>query len=142
MAVLLNVTSGGATVNDALFHAMINSTPLGGVGSSGQGSYHGYYSFKAFSHQRVIAQVPKWAERVLRVRYMPYSWNELDRYHKMNGHKPNFDRNGIVNKGLKYWLGFVFGLGGKSASGAVIRWGIFFTFIAMSLRLKRNSLGL
>lgn len=54
VTVLNNVTSGGATVNDAFFHAMINATPLGGIGSSGQGSYHGYYSFKAFSHQRVI----------------------------------------------------------------------------------------
>lgn len=121
---------------------MINATPLGGIGSSGQGNYHGYYSFKAFSHQRVIAQVPKWADKVLRVRYMPYSWNELSRYHKMNGHKPNFDRDGNVTKGLKYWFGFVFGLGGKSTSGSAVRWGILFALIATYLRLKRNSLGL
>ncbi|KAF5127660.1 Beta-apo-4'-carotenal oxygenase [Metarhizium anisopliae] len=140
--VLNNVTSGGATVNDAFFHAMINATPLGGIGSSGQGSYHGYYSFKAFSHQRVITQVPKWAEKVLRVRYMPYSWDELSRYRMMNGQKPNFDREGNVTQGLKYWLGFLFGLGGKSTSSAALRWGIIFALIAMFFRLKRNSLGL
>lgn len=133
---LHNVTSGGATVNDAFFHAMINSTPLGGIGSSGQGSYHGYYSFRAFSHQRVIAQVPKWAEKVLRVRYMPYSWNELDRYHKMTAHKPNFDRSGNPIKGLAYWTGFIFRLGGKGASGASLRWAILVAVVGAVLKVK------
>ncbi|KAG6000609.1 hypothetical protein E4U21_005282 [Claviceps maximensis] len=105
--VLNNVTSGGATINDAFFHAMINSTPFGGVGSSGQGNYHGYYSFKAFSHQRVIAQVPTWAEKLLRVRYMPYSFSELDRYRTLNCHSPNFDRDGNAIVGLKYWFGYM-----------------------------------
>lgn len=102
--VLDNVTSGGATINDAFFHATMNATPFGGVGGSGQGSYHGYYSFKAFSHQRVIAQVPKWAEMVLRVRYMPYSFSELDRYRMLNAPAPNFDRDGNVTTGLRSWL--------------------------------------
>ncbi|OAA33832.1 aldehyde dehydrogenase 3B1 [Moelleriella libera RCEF 2490] len=116
--VLDNVTSGGATINDGFFHAAINHTPFGGVGSSGQGNYHGYYSFKAFSHQRVITQVPSWAEMVLRVRYMPYSYSELGRFRILNGYKPNFDRSGNVNSGLGYWLSFVFGLGGQSNTTA------------------------
>lgn len=122
--VLLNVTSGGATVNDAFFHAQINATPFGGVGSSGQGAYHGYYSIKAFSHQRTIAKVPKWAEKVLRVRYMPYLGSELDRFHMLLAGSPNFDRNGNVVKGLGYWLKFVVALGGKSAVAALFRWAV------------------
>lgn len=105
------------------------------------GSYHGYYSFKAFSHQRVIAQVPNWAEKVLRVRYMPYSMSELERFKKLSAPKPNFDRNGNVVKGLKYWLGVIFSLGGKSATGAALRWGILVAIFAV-LGLKRSSLGL
>lgn len=139
--VLHNVTSGGATINDSFFHCQINATPIGGVGSSGMGSYHGYYSFKAFSHQRVIAQVPNWAEKVLRVRYMPYSMSELERFKKLSAPKPNFDRNGNVVKGLKYWLGVIFSLGGKSATGAALRWGILVAIFAV-LGLKRSSLGL
>lgn len=93
----------------------MNATPLGGIGSSGVGSYHNYYSFRAFSHQRVIARVPAWAERMLRVRYMPYSTTELQRFRRF-APKPNFDRDGNVVRGLKYWLGLL-GLGGKSTQG-------------------------
>ncbi|KAG6035064.1 hypothetical protein E4U41_006257 [Claviceps citrina] len=143
--VLENVTSGGATINDAFFHAMINATPFGGVGASGQGSYHGYYSFKAFSHQRVIARVPSWADRLLRVRYMPYSFSELDRYRRLNGQSPNFDRDGNpTTAGLKHWLGFVLRLGGRrgSAGAAAARWAVLVALIAMFLRLKNIPLGL
>ncbi|UNI20692.1 Hexadecenal dehydrogenase, variant 2 [Purpureocillium takamizusanense] len=139
--VLENVTSGGATANDAFFHCMVNASPIGGIGSSGTGNYHGHYSFKAFSHQRCIATVPAWAEKVLRVRYMPYSWGELERYKKISAPKPNFDRDGNVVRGLKYWVGLVFGLGGKSASSAALRWGILIAVLSF-LGLKRSSLGL
>ncbi|KAG5920844.1 hypothetical protein E4U42_006055 [Claviceps africana] len=122
--VLDNVTSGGATVNDAFFHGMINAIPFGGVGGSGQGNYHGYYSFKAFSHQRVIAQVPAWAEKLLRVRYMPYSFSELDRYRALNGYTPNFDRDGNPITGVKSWFGFLHRGGNASSGGAEPRWAI------------------
>ena len=137
-----NVTSGGATANDAFFHCMTNASPIGGIGSSGQGNYHGYYSFKAFSHQRVIAQVPKWAEMVLRVRYMPYSAKELDRHRILSGLSPNFDRDGNVTKGLKYWLGYICGLGGSSAGSTALRWGILFAFVSIVSGLSKESLGL
>ena len=131
-----NVTSGGATANDAFLHAAINATPFGGVGSSGTGSYHGYYSLKAFSHQRTISKVPYWADFLLRVRYMPYKFSELEFMAKL-GPKPNFDRQGNVVKGLKYWTGFLFGLGGKSAQSAAIRWGMLLAVFAAT-SLNRN----
>jgi len=85
--------------------------------------------------------VPAWAEKVLRVRYMPYTWGELERYKKLSAPKPNFDRDGNVVRGLKYWVGLVFGLGGKSASSAALRWGILVAVLSF-LGLKRSSLGL
>lgn len=139
--VLKNVTSGGATINDGFFHAMLNPLPLGGIGTSGMGNYHGYFSFKTFSHQRSIAKVPGWADKLLRVRYMPYSWGDLKRHHRMAAPKPNFDRNGNLTKGLKYWLTMLLSLGSKSAAGFVFRLGVVLA-MAVTLRLKRDSLGL
>jgi beta-apo-4'-carotenal oxygenase len=139
--VMDNVTSGGATCNDTFMHCQIPAAPIGGVGSSGTGNYHGYYSFKAFSHQRAIARTPYWAEKLLRVRYMPYVQSELDRFHATSEAKPDFDRNGQVVKGLGYWLGLIFGLGGKTTTRAAFRWAVL-AMIATFLGLKRSSLGL
>ncbi|KAI9167660.1 Beta-apo-4'-carotenal oxygenase [Paramyrothecium foliicola] len=139
--VMESVTSGGATCNDTFMHCSIPAAPIGGVGTSGTGNYHGYYSFKAFSHQRAIAKTPYWAEKLLRVRYMPYVQSELDRFHRTTDVKPNFDRNGQVVKGLGYWFGLIAGLGGKSASRSAFRWAVLI-IIASFLGLKRSSLGL
>lgn len=138
---LNNVTSGGATINDGFFHAMLNQSPLGGVGSSGTGNYHGYYSFKTFSHQRSIAKVPGWADKLLRVRYMPYSTSELKRHRRISEKKPDFDRNGQLVKGLKYWIVVLLSLGSKGATGFALRWGVLIA-LAVTLGLKRESLGI
>ena len=111
-------------------HASTNAPPFGGIGSSGMGSYHGYYSFKAFSHQRTISKVPFWADSILRVRYMPYKMNELERMAVLNP-KPNFDREGNVVHGLKYWIGLVVGLGGKNTKSAAFRWGLLVAIFAV-----------
>jgi aldehyde dehydrogenase (NAD+) len=52
--VLARTSSGGATVNGVFSHYLENNLPFGGVGASGQGSYHGYFGFKAFSHERAV----------------------------------------------------------------------------------------
>ncbi len=46
--------SGGFLVNDTLLHLTNPHLPFGGVGPSGLGSYHGYYGFKCFSHEKAI----------------------------------------------------------------------------------------
>ncbi|KAF4453634.1 aldehyde dehydrogenase [Fusarium albosuccineum] len=137
--ILDSVTSGGATCNDSFFHSQIPQSPLGGVGQSGTGHYHGYYSFKTFSHQRVIAQVPYWTDFLLRVRYMPYSWPHLKRLNALSTPKPNFDRNGKQVKGLKYLLALVFGLGSKNSKGAAFRWAILVVAAAL-LEAKKGLL--
>ncbi|HEX5263641.1 MAG TPA: coniferyl aldehyde dehydrogenase [Phenylobacterium sp.] len=52
--VLSRTTSGGATVNDVIFHVAMEDLPFGGVGPSGMGSYHGVDGFREFSHRKSI----------------------------------------------------------------------------------------
>ncbi|KAH8821064.1 Aldehyde/histidinol dehydrogenase [Xylogone sp. PMI_703] len=119
---LLNeITSGGASVNDGFFHGSIGTFPFGGVGGSGQGSYRGKASFDAFTHRRSITTTPGWIEKLLEIRYPPYT-GKLSQYKRTSELKPDFDREGNKVKGLGYWAGFIFSLGGKSIKDAVARW--------------------
>jgi aldehyde dehydrogenase (NAD+) len=52
--VLKRTSSGGVTVNGVFSHYLENRLPFGGVNQSGTGSYHGYFGFKAFSHERAV----------------------------------------------------------------------------------------
>ena len=52
--VLNETSSGGVTVNGVFSHYLENNLPFGGVNHSGTGSYHGYFGFKAFSHERAV----------------------------------------------------------------------------------------
>lgn len=46
--------SGGMSVNEIAGHAANENLPLGGVGNSGMGSYHGYDGFVRFSHPKAV----------------------------------------------------------------------------------------
>jgi coniferyl-aldehyde dehydrogenase len=52
--VLDETVSGGATINDVLFHAAQEDLPFGGIGASGMGSYHGRDGFNEFSHKKAV----------------------------------------------------------------------------------------
>ncbi len=52
--VLNRTSSGGTTINGVFSHYLENRLPFGGVNQSGMGSYHGYFGFKAFSHERAV----------------------------------------------------------------------------------------
>lgn len=52
--VLTRTSSGGACVNHCVMHFAHGGLPFGGVNNSGIGSAHGYFGFKAFSHERAI----------------------------------------------------------------------------------------
>jgi aldehyde dehydrogenase (NAD+) len=54
--VLTNTVSGGACVNHALMQFLHGNLPFGGVNNSGIGNAHGYYGFKAFSHERGVVR--------------------------------------------------------------------------------------
>ena len=101
----------------------MNNVPFGGVGGSGMGgASRGKAGFDAFTHYRTVAETPAWMEKLIRIRYMPYKWSEMNRMSFMRDERPNFDRNGRVVMGLGYWIKFVLGLGGKEPKGAFLRW--------------------
>src|SRR5512140_3081862 len=49
---LARTSSGGVIVNNVLISLVNSHLPFGGVGESGQGSYHGWFGFRTFSHER------------------------------------------------------------------------------------------
>jgi len=51
---LAHTTSGGVTRNDMNLTWGVDGAPFGGIGLSGNGSYHGRSGFDAFSHHRTI----------------------------------------------------------------------------------------
>ncbi|MDR2282731.1 MAG: aldehyde dehydrogenase family protein, partial [Sphingobacterium sp.] len=69
--VLKNVSSGGACVNDVILHVSNPHLPFGGVNHSGTGSSHGYFGFRAFSHERSVMYQSKFA--LSKLIYPPYS---------------------------------------------------------------------
>jgi aldehyde dehydrogenase (NAD+) len=52
--VLGETSSGGAAVNHCIVQFAHSGLPFGGIGQSGIGNAHGYYGFKAFSHERAL----------------------------------------------------------------------------------------
>ena len=50
--VLQCTVSGGATVNDTIYHFAQEDLPFGGIGPSGMGAYHGREGFCTFSHAK------------------------------------------------------------------------------------------
>ncbi len=72
---LREVPAGGATVNDTLMHIVNNKVPFGGVGNSGIGGYHGFYSFKTFSNNKPFVKRGTWMD--VPIRYAPYVKSKL-----------------------------------------------------------------
>lgn len=54
--VLDETSSGGAVVNHSLVQYLHHGLPFGGVNNSGHGSAHGFFGFKAFSHERAVVK--------------------------------------------------------------------------------------
>ena len=65
-----SIPAGGVTVNDTLMHIVSNKLPFGGVGNSGMGKYHGYYSFQTFSNAKPVVRRGLWPD--VPIRYAPY----------------------------------------------------------------------
>lgn len=51
---LKQLSFGGGCINDTLLHVSSPHIPFGGVGYSGMGTYHGYASFKTFTHEKPV----------------------------------------------------------------------------------------
>ncbi|GAV08685.1 hypothetical protein RvY_18344-2 [Ramazzottius varieornatus] len=100
---LKETTSGGACINDTIMHIAAESLPFGGVGASGTGAYHGFYSFETFSHKRAVLWKKHGWDFLFAMRYPPYS---------------DFKTNGLAflmryRRPLPAWLNklVIFGLG-------------------------------
>ncbi|XP_018460252.1 aldehyde dehydrogenase family 3 member H1 isoform X7 [Raphanus sativus] len=69
------VSAGGIVVNDTAVHFTLPTLPFGGVGESGIGSYHGKFSFDAFSHKKSVLFKSFLGDSA--IRYPPYSRRKL-----------------------------------------------------------------
>ncbi|KAL0697186.1 hypothetical protein Bca4012_064366 [Brassica carinata] len=69
------VSAGGIVVNDTAVHFTLPTLPFGGVGESGIGSYHGKFSFDAFSHNKSVLFKSFLGDSA--IRYPPYSRGKL-----------------------------------------------------------------
>ncbi|XP_059175799.1 aldehyde dehydrogenase family 3 member B1-like [Physella acuta] len=73
----LKTSSGALVINDTVVHAGLPSLPFGGVGNSGMGSYHGKFSFDAFSHNKPVLDKSLGMDQVNALRYPPYTEKKL-----------------------------------------------------------------
>ncbi|PKU87244.1 aldehyde dehydrogenase family 3 member H1 isoform X1 [Dendrobium catenatum] len=68
---LNSVSAGGMLINDTTLHFTNTNLPFGGVGESGMGSYHGKFSFDAFTHKKGVLHRSFVGE--VSARYPPYT---------------------------------------------------------------------
>jgi len=68
--IINTVQSGGACINNCVFHAGNPHLPFGGVGESGMGAYHGVHGFECFSHKKGVLKSATWMDMSLI--YPPY----------------------------------------------------------------------
>ena len=68
--VINTIQSGGACINNCVFHAGNPHIPFGGVGESGMGAYHGVHGFECFSHKKGVLKSATWMDMPLI--YPPY----------------------------------------------------------------------
>lgn len=69
--IIKSTSAGGTCVNDVILHVSNPNLPFGGVNHSGMGGSHGYFGFKAFSHERSVmyqSRIP-----MSKLIYPPYS---------------------------------------------------------------------
>uniref|UniRef100_A0A8C9JNT7 aldehyde dehydrogenase [NAD(P)(+)] n=1 Tax=Panthera tigris altaica TaxID=74533 RepID=A0A8C9JNT7_PANTA len=71
--ILDRTSSGSFGGNEGFTYLTLTSLPLGGVGNSGMGRYHGKFSFDTFSHHRACLLSHPGLEKLNEIRYPPYT---------------------------------------------------------------------
>ncbi|MFQ5641134.1 MAG: aldehyde dehydrogenase family protein [bacterium] len=69
--ILSNTSAGSTCINDVAVQFSHLNLPFGGVNNSGFGSTHGFYGFKAFSHERSVLKQSSFSP--LKYMYPPYT---------------------------------------------------------------------
>ncbi|KXN70375.1 aldehyde dehydrogenase, dimeric NADP-preferring [Conidiobolus coronatus NRRL 28638] len=73
-----DVACGSQAINEAVFHILNKDMSFGGLGNSGLGGgYHGYNTFKLFSHAMPTLQRSQGLEFVNKIRYSPRDMREI-----------------------------------------------------------------
>ena len=54
--VLQETSAGGSCINASNLQFVHDNLPFGGIGNSGLGNSHGFYGFRAFSHERAVLE--------------------------------------------------------------------------------------
>lgn len=97
--ILRRIRSGDVIINDVLMHVALSNAPFGGIGPSGTGAYHGWYSFRLFTHERILMEQSLSSEFLVQSRYPPYNSKKArltrSAMESYNG-KVWFDRTGDV----------------------------------------------
>lgn len=68
--ILKHISFGGGCINDTIMHLASPRVPFGGIGYSGMGAYHGFYSFQTFSHYKTVLHS---SALEIPLRYPPYA---------------------------------------------------------------------
>lgn len=68
--ILSHTRAGSTCINDVVVHFMHWNLPFGGINNSGFGNSHGFYGFKAFSHERAVLKQGRFSP--LKLMYPPY----------------------------------------------------------------------
>ncbi|CAL6019427.1 Aldehyde_dehydrogenase [Hexamita inflata] len=90
------IQAGAININQGLLYVN-SSLPFGGVGESGLGSYHGIYSFNAFSHMQPVFEIkpgktPIMISKALaKLQLVPYSLQFGDAMMNMSSHQCNIN---------------------------------------------------
>ena len=63
--VMRETHAGGVTINDCLWHFGQQDQPIGGVGASGMGAYHGEWGFRTCSKEKPLFIQSRWAGTAL-----------------------------------------------------------------------------
>jgi len=71
--VVMHTDAGGVTINDTIAHFTFPGFPFGGTGFSGQGKYHGWYSFAAFSHEKPVLNKYAGGKKIDELRLPPFT---------------------------------------------------------------------
>lgn len=121
-----SIRSGGTIVNDSILQVGLHNAPFGGIGYSGQGAYHGFYSYRAFTHERTTIELSLAMDFVSQVRYPP----------------ANDRKDAVVQSAQEAYNGAVWfsRTGNVAVGGPGLLWSAWHTTVGLG-RLVSNVLG-